>query len=97
MSSENQSEILDDGREIYELRSRGDHFSIPDKLLFNINYVHSVESTAEGRTEKFNALLEDSTQKLFRDSPFQEPPDFVLSLREILDHNEFREIFNFTN
>jgi RNA polymerase sigma factor (sigma-70 family) len=69
----------------------------PEKMLFNINYVHSVESTASVRSERFNELLEDSTQKLFRDSPFQEPPDFVLSLREILDHKEFREIFNFTN
>ncbi len=69
----------------------------PDKLLFNVNYVHSVESTAEGRTERFDILLDDKTPKLFRDTPFQEPPDFVLSLREILDHKEFREIFNFTN
>ena len=69
----------------------------PEKLLFNINYVHSVESTAGRRAEKLDELLEDRSQKLFRESPFQEPPDFVRSLREILDHKEFREIFNFTN
>ena len=69
----------------------------PEKLLFNINYVHSVESTAGLRAEKLDELLEDRSQKLFRESPFQEPPDFVKSLREILDHKEFREIFNFTN
>lgn len=69
----------------------------PEKLLFNINYVHSVESTAGHRAEKLDELLEDRSQKLFRESPFQEPPDFVKSLREILDHKEFREIFNFTN
>lgn len=69
----------------------------PEKLLFNINYVHSVESTAGLRAEKLDELLEDRSQKLFRENPFQEPPDFVKSLREILDHKEFREIFNFTN
>lgn len=69
----------------------------PEKLLFNINYVHSVESTAGLRAEKLDELLEDRSQKLFRENPFQEPPDFVKSLRVILDHKEFREIFNFTN
>lgn len=69
----------------------------PEKLLFNINYVHSVESTAGLRAEKLDELLEDRSQKLFRENPFQEPPDFVKSLREILNHKEFREIFNFTN
>jgi len=69
----------------------------PKKLLFNINYVHTVESTAEERSERFDELLDDRSQKLFRDTPFQEPPDFVASLRDILEHKEFREIFNFTN
>jgi RNA polymerase sigma factor (sigma-70 family) len=69
----------------------------PKKLLFNINYVHSVESTAGEKTERFDELLDSKSQKLFRENPFQEPPDFVKSIREILDHKEFRDIFNFTN
>ncbi len=69
----------------------------PDKLLFNINFVHTVESTAGDRAEKLDDLLEERSQQLFRESPFQEPPDFVASLRDILKHKEFREIFNFTN
>jgi hypothetical protein len=69
----------------------------PEKLLFNIDYVHSVESTIEMKAKKFDDILDESTGKIFRDSPFQDPPDFVESLREILEHKEFREIFNFTN
>ncbi len=69
----------------------------PDKLLFNINYVHSVESTAGERSERFDELLDSKSQKLFRENPFQEPPDFVQSIREILNHKEFRDIFHFTN
>lgn len=69
----------------------------PGKLLFNIDYVHSVESTIEIKAEKFDDIIDESTGRIFRDSPFQDPPDFVESLREILDHKEFREIFNFTN
>lgn len=69
----------------------------PKKLLFNVNYVHSVESASQEKTQRFDDLMVESSQKLFRDTPFQEPPDFVLALREILNNKEFRDIFNFTN
>lgn len=69
----------------------------PEKLLFNVNYFHSVESAAEEKAQRLDDLLDERSQKLFRENPFQEPPDFVESLREILDNKEFREIFNFTN
>lgn len=69
----------------------------PQKMLFNINYVHSVESAAEDKSQRFDDLLDNRVQGLFRENPFQEPPDFVEALREILNHKEFRDIFNFTN
>jgi len=69
----------------------------PKKMLFNINYVHTIESASEEKAYRFDELLDDRSQKLFRDTPFQEPPDFVIALRELLNHKEFREIFNFTN
>jgi RNA polymerase sigma factor (sigma-70 family) len=69
----------------------------PEKLLFNINYVHSVESAAEEKSQRFDELMDNRVSGLFRENPFQEPPDFVKSLREILNHKEFRDIFNFTN
>ena len=69
----------------------------PEKLLFNVNYFHSVQSVAEEKAKKLDDLMDEGSQKLFRENPFQEPPDFVESLREILDNKEFRDIFNFTN
>lgn len=69
----------------------------PNKLLFNINYVHSVETTAEGKSHRFDELIDNHVSSLFRENPFNEPPDFVQSLREILSHKEFRDIFNFPN
>lgn len=69
----------------------------PDKLLFNISYLHSVESAAEEKAERFDELVDGKVHRLFRENPFQDPPDFVQSLREILNHKEFRDIFNFTN
>lgn len=69
----------------------------PKNLLFNINYVHTVESTSEEKSDRFDSLVHNVQSEVFRDTPFQEPPDFVQSIRKILDHKEFRDIFNFTN
>jgi hypothetical protein len=69
----------------------------PEKLLFNISYVHSVESVVERKAWQLDEILEEKCGELFRDNPFQQPPDFVIALRKILEQKEFREIFNFTN
>jgi len=69
----------------------------PNNLLFNINYVYSVENVVEEKSAQLDDLLDNKSQELFRENPFQEPPDFVESLRKILDNKEFRDIFNFTN
>ena len=69
----------------------------PDKLLFNISYIRSVESIIEKKTVELDEILDEKCGELYRENPFQEPPDFVESLRKILEQKEFREIFNFTN
>ena len=69
----------------------------PQKILFNISYVHSVESVVEKKVEKLNEVFDEHVGVLFRENPFQDPPDFVIALRKILEQKEFREIFNFTN
>jgi RNA polymerase sigma factor (sigma-70 family) len=69
----------------------------PKNLLFNVNYVYSVENAAKEKAERFDDLMDERSQKLFRENPFQEPPDFTESLKELLNNKEFRDIFNFTN
>jgi len=69
----------------------------PKSLLFNINFVHSVESVVEEKANRLDELMDERSQKLFRENPFQDPPDFAEFLKEILDNGEFRDIFNFTN
>jgi hypothetical protein len=69
----------------------------PDKMLFNISYVHSVESIIEIKTEQLDELIEDRAGELFRENPFNDPPDFTANIRKILEQKEFREIFNFLN
>jgi RNA polymerase sigma factor (sigma-70 family) len=69
----------------------------PEKLLFNISYVRSVESVVGKKMEVLNEIMDEKCGELFRENPFQEPPDFVIKLRKILEQKEFREIFNFVN
>lgn len=69
----------------------------PGKLLFNMSYVRSVESVVEKKLDKLSEVMDTQCGELFRENPFQDPPDFVESLRKILEQKEFREIFNFTN
>src|SRR3990172_9463348 len=69
----------------------------PQKILFNISYVHSVESVVEKKVERLNEVFDEHVGVLFRENPFQDPPDFVIALRKILEQKEFTEIFNFTN
>jgi len=69
----------------------------PKNLLFNVNYVYSVENAAKEKAERFDEIMDERSQKLFRENPFQEPPDFTKSLKELIENKEFRDIFNFTN
>ncbi len=69
----------------------------PKKLLFNTNYLLSVEKAAADKDRRFDELFDEKCVKLFRENPFQEPPDFTAAIRKILDNEEFKDIFNFTN
>ncbi|MBK9331220.1 MAG: RNA polymerase sigma factor [Ignavibacteria bacterium] len=67
----------------------------PEKLLFTKSRIHSIESIAGKRKEAIDELLEKKAVKLFRDHPFQDSPDFVSSLNQLLESNDFKRIFNF--
>lgn len=67
----------------------------PDNLLFSKNYVYTIEKLVPEKIEEFNDLMEIKSSKLFREHPFQQSPDFVRSLNQILESTEFKNIFNF--
>jgi RNA polymerase sigma factor (sigma-70 family) len=69
----------------------------PDKLLFNVSYVRSVESVVEIKAQQLDEIMDMHCGELFREDPFLDPPDFVIKLRKVLEQKEFRDIFNFTN
>ncbi|MEO8666487.1 MAG: RNA polymerase sigma factor [Ignavibacteria bacterium] len=67
----------------------------PDKLQFTSAHVRSIEKVAPQKISEFTDLAEEKASKLFREHPFQESPDFVKSLRDILESRDFKNIFNF--
>lgn len=67
----------------------------PEKLLFSQNYIYSIEKVAPHKISNLDNLLEDKASKLFREHPFQQSPDFVRSINEIIQSKEFKSIFNF--
>jgi RNA polymerase sigma factor (sigma-70 family) len=69
----------------------------PKKLLFNRSYLYEIEKTAEEKSIRFDEFLSEKDSVLFNENMFHQPPDMVKALKEILEHKEFRQIFNFTN
>jgi len=67
----------------------------PENLLFSRNYVYSVEKTTPEKTASLDSLYEEKATLLFRKNPFQQSPDFVKMLKEILESRELKNIFNF--
>jgi len=67
----------------------------PDNLLFSKNYVYTIENVAPQKVEFMDNIFEEKATQLFREHPFQQSPDFVLSLNKILNNKEFRDVFNF--
>ncbi len=70
---------------------------VPERLLFSKNYVHKIGQVVGEKYRQADNFFESKHRQLFRDHPFQTPPDFVHSLTAMLDDPEFREIFNFNN
>ena len=66
----------------------------PDNMLIRKNYIYSIEKVTPEKTGQMDEILEERSVKLDREHPFQQSPDFVKSLNEILSSREFKNIFN---
>ena len=69
----------------------------PYKLKFNDNYLKKVKDVSEERSRELDSLIDSGYASLFREHPFQNPPDFVKNLHDILHSKELRNIFDFIN
>jgi RNA polymerase sigma factor (sigma-70 family) len=64
-------------------------FVDPQNLLFARQHVIRVRDVAEKKSEDIDAL-DEAYAELHRDHPFQEPADFVASLRALINQTEFK-------
>src|SRR5437016_6282293 len=64
-------------------------FVDPQKLLFAREHVTRVRDVAEKKCEDLDAL-DETYAELHRDHPFQEPADFVTSLRTLINRTAFK-------
>ena len=65
----------------------------PKNLTFQKNYLHRVKAISGERQHRFRDLLASKCRGLFREHPFQNSPDFVVALRDIVKSSEFEHIF----
>ena len=69
----------------------------PQKLLFNTSHIMTVEKATHDKQKRLDELFDAEYVKLFRENPFHKSPDFVAAINKIIDNQEFKDIFNFTN
>ncbi len=67
----------------------------PENLQFNRDYIETVRSASEKKIRRLTDLLDTRCRELFLSHPFQEPPDFVESLREIVSSGEIEDILDY--
>jgi RNA polymerase sigma factor (sigma-70 family) len=67
----------------------------PKNLLFNRNYLYSIETAVPDKLKSLDDLIEDKSIGIFRTMPYNETEDFTLRLKELLESDNFKNIFNF--
>jgi len=65
----------------------------PDNLRFTRSVYFKMDKIAEERVDELSDILDKDCNELFRTHPFQQSPDFVDSMRKILQSEKFNNIF----
>ncbi len=66
----------------------------PQNPIFTTEWSHTISSQAPGKSTQFDKEFEPKYADLYREHPFQTPPDFIDSLNQMLQDNDFKELFN---
>jgi RNA polymerase sigma factor (sigma-70 family) len=66
----------------------------PEHLKFTSAYFEQIHAEAPARSQHYDNALEPKYATLYREHPFLQPPDFVESLREMVNAGDFRALFN---
>lgn len=65
----------------------------PEKLRFTRSVYFKMDKIAEERVDELSYILDKECNELFRTHPYQQSPDFVESMRKILQSEKFNNIF----
>ncbi|MBS1491873.1 MAG: RNA polymerase sigma factor [Bacteroidetes bacterium] len=66
----------------------------PNNLKFTRSYYFKMDKMAGEKVQELVSVLDNECNDLFRTHPFEKSPDFILSLRKILESERFLNIFN---
>jgi RNA polymerase sigma factor (sigma-70 family) len=66
----------------------------PNNLKFTRSFYFKMDKIAGEKVHELISVLDNECNDLFRTHPFEKSPDFVLSLRKILESDRFLNIFN---
>ncbi|MBI3815860.1 MAG: RNA polymerase sigma factor [Nitrospinae bacterium] len=69
----------------------------PNNLKFNANYVKRIKDVSQNKSKEICELMDEQYAQLFREHPFQDPPDFVNKMQGILHTEQFQQIFNYAD
>lgn len=67
----------------------------PQNLMFNTDYIYKIKQVTGEKLLRFNNYVEKEAELLYTEQPFSNSPDFVNFVSELINRNEFKEIFNF--
>lgn len=66
----------------------------PAHLEFNRDFVHRVKDICSDKRRRLESLIDQRARDLFAGQPFQTPPDYAVSMRNLLDSSEMKDIFD---
>ncbi len=66
----------------------------PNNLKFTRSFYFKMDKMAEIKTNELTDVLDNDCSEVFRTHPYEKSPDFVISLRKLLESDKFLNIFN---
>ncbi|NIM16234.1 MAG: sigma-70 family RNA polymerase sigma factor [Candidatus Aminicenantes bacterium] len=66
----------------------------PHNLYFTGHSLFKLSTLMKKKYYRLHDLVKTQCQRLFKEQPFFESPDFVKTFRQILDSNEFKDVFS---
>ena len=65
----------------------------PAHLEFNRDFAHHIKDICTDKRRRLDDLIDQKSRELFGSQPFQNPPDFTTTIRNLLDSSEMKDVF----